>query len=141
MTHWKLELVRRLSFLLPFKGGKEQDKWVIFEVLPLKRGGFFVDLAAADGVDTSNTYVLEKTFAWSGICIEANPHLFKTLRKKRNCIIEDAAISDRVEDVRSEHFRRVARKFLPQIITAVLGNGTGRLGRRPAGQDRENDER
>ncbi len=33
MTQWKLALARRLSFLMPFQGGKEQDKWVIFNEL------------------------------------------------------------------------------------------------------------
>ncbi len=100
MMQWKLALVRRLGFLLPFKGGKEQDKWVIFDVLPLKRGGYFIDLAAADGVNTSNTYALEKVFGWTGICIEPNPGFLTRLRKRRNCIIEDAVVSDRIEDVR-----------------------------------------
>ncbi|MFC1799706.1 FkbM family methyltransferase [Candidatus Eisenbacteria bacterium] len=100
MMQWKLALVRRLSFLLPFKGGKEQDKWVIFDVLPLKRGGYFVDLAAADGVNTSNTYALEKVFGWTGICIEANPDFVNKLEKRRSCIIEDAVVSDRIEGVR-----------------------------------------
>jgi FkbM family methyltransferase len=100
MMPWKLAFLRSLSFAFPFKGGKEQDKWVIFDVLPLKRGGYFVDLAAADGVSTSNTYVLEKIFGWTGICIEPNPGFLPKLRKRRNCIIEDAVVSDRFENVK-----------------------------------------
>jgi FkbM family methyltransferase len=100
MAKWKSALIRGLSIVLPLKGGKEQDKWVIFDVLPLKRGGYFVDLAAADGVNTSNTYVLEKVFGWDGICIEPNPGFLRKLRKSRSCIIEDAVVSDTVGDVR-----------------------------------------
>ena len=53
-----------------FKGQKGQDRWVILEALPWLRRGFFLDLAAADGLTHSNTHVLEKWFGWRGICIE-----------------------------------------------------------------------
>lgn len=41
------------------------------------RGGFFLDIGAHDGIELSNTYVLEKKYNWSGICVEANPYSFK----------------------------------------------------------------
>jgi hypothetical protein len=37
-----------------------------------KKNGFFVDLAANDAVELSNTLSLEQTFNWKGLCIEAN---------------------------------------------------------------------
>ncbi len=83
----------------PFKGQKAQDKWVVFSVLPLKRKGFFLDLAAADGVSNSNTYVLEKIFGWSGICIEPNPRFLASLKKSRNCTVDGSVVSDRNERV------------------------------------------
>lgn len=84
----------------PFKGQKGQDKWVVFNALPFKRGGFFLDLAAADGVTHSNTYVLEKLFGWDGICIEPNPNSLRKLRKYRKCTIDDSVISDKNEKVK-----------------------------------------
>ena len=72
---------------------------MILEVLPFKRGGFFVDLAASNGFQSSNTYVLEKYFGWNGICIEPNPHFFAQLQKKRKCHLSDAVISDVEEEV------------------------------------------
>ncbi|MEI7685963.1 MAG: FkbM family methyltransferase [Planctomycetota bacterium] len=82
-----------------FKGQKAQDKWVILNVLPFKRRGFFLDLAAADGVEGSNSYVLEKLFGWRGICIEPNPGYFDALRKTRRCIADPSVISDRCETI------------------------------------------
>src|SRR5262245_43652313 len=90
MTGWsgRTEVVMRGLFgrlaarLRPsiFKGQKGQDRWVLMEVLRWQRGGFFLDLAAADGVTDSNTHVLERWFGWAGICIEPNPAFFAQLK-------------------------------------------------------------
>jgi FkbM family methyltransferase len=83
-----------------FKGQKGQDRWVILEVLPWKRRGFFLDLAAADGLTHSNTHVLEKWFGWTGICIEPNPRFFAELKSRRRCNVEQSVVSDRPERLR-----------------------------------------
>ncbi|MBT3877678.1 MAG: FkbM family methyltransferase [Candidatus Scalindua sp.] len=83
----------------PFKGQKNQDKWVIFTVLPFKRNGFFLDLAASDGVTHSNTLVLEKIFVWKGICVEPNPNFLLKLKKARNCIIDGSVVSNKRERI------------------------------------------
>lgn len=56
-----------------------QDKWV-HELIGDK--GYFIDVGAYDGIQTSNTYALELA-GWTGICIEANEDIFKTLCKNR----------------------------------------------------------
>ena len=75
-----------------YHGQKGQDRWIVEEVFPGKRGGFFVDLAATDGIKLSNTYVLEKRFGWTGIAIEPNPDSFALLRQNRSCICVNACI-------------------------------------------------
>ena len=69
-----------------------QDLWVL-EKTGFKRDGFFVEFGATDGVTLSNTWLLEKEFAWKGICAEPNPKFFEQLRKNRRCIVADACIS------------------------------------------------
>ena len=44
-----------------------------------KRNGYFVEAGASDGLDLSNTYLLEKEFGRSGICVEPIPEIFKRL--------------------------------------------------------------
>jgi hypothetical protein len=83
----------------PFKGQKGQDKWVIFTALPFKRNGYFLDLAAADGITHSNTFVLEKVFGWKGICVEPNPSYLSKLKKVRSCIVDGSVVSDKREKV------------------------------------------
>lgn len=48
-----------------------------------KRNGYFVEVGASDGIQLSNTYLLEKEFGWKGICVEALPEKFKQLCKNR----------------------------------------------------------
>lgn len=63
-----------------------QEQWVR-QYLNDKRNGFFVDVGAYDGIESSNTYFLEKELDWDGICIESNPHFYNKLvsaRKSKN---------------------------------------------------------
>ena len=58
-----------------------------------KEGGFFVDIGANDGIEFSNTFLLERKYEWKGICAEPNPEVFKLLVKNRpNSLCCDAAI-------------------------------------------------
>ena len=90
---------RACRHLTPFKSQKRQDWWVIQSVYAFKRGGFFVDLAAADGITHNNTYALEKLFGWKGICIEPNPEFVARLRRCRRCPVADVVVSGSDESV------------------------------------------
>ena len=68
-----------------------QDLWVL-EKLSWKKGGFFVEFGATDGVLLSNSWLLEKYFEWGGICAEPNPGLFERLQKNRCCTLSPACI-------------------------------------------------
>ena len=80
---------------LNFFGSKDQDSWVANEVFNHKRKGYFVDLAATNGLLENNTYVLEKFYDWKGIAIEPNRIFFSKLLKNRNCICVNKVISDK----------------------------------------------
>ena len=64
-----------------------QDLFVISE-LNLKQNGYFVEFGATNGVDLSNTFLLEKEFNWSGILAEPAKHWQVDLANNRNCNIE-----------------------------------------------------
>lgn len=68
-----------------------QDLWVL-EQLDWKRGGFFVEFGATDGVLLSNSWLLEKHFGWQGICAEPNPKLFARLQLNRRCKLSPACV-------------------------------------------------
>ncbi len=69
-----------------------QDLHVIQNIYNKKECGYFVDIGAYDGVNMSNTYLLEKNYNWKGICIEANPRYFDKLEKIRTSININTAI-------------------------------------------------
>lgn len=71
----------------------KQDEWVI-KTLSHKTEGVFLDIGAYDGIQTSNTYTLEKHYNWDGICIEANHDIYQRLVKNRNCINIYGAVSN-----------------------------------------------
>jgi len=54
-----------------------------YEKKGLKREGYFVDLACADGIHYSNTYFLEKYLNWKGLLIEPNPKFKESIIKNR----------------------------------------------------------
>jgi Methyltransferase FkbM domain len=75
-----------------------QDELVI-ALLGGKRNGYFIDLAANDAVDLSNTYALERHYGWDGVCIEPNPIYWHTL-SYRQCRVVGAVVGrDRNEQV------------------------------------------
>lgn len=86
--------VRKFGYVPQSLSDRGQDLWVIDEVFPGKTGGYFLELGAADGFSESNTYVLEKKYHWSGICIEPHPVLFDELvhKYKRSCICVPCAV-------------------------------------------------
>lgn len=53
-----------------------------------KREGFFVEFGATDGVELSNSYLLEKEFGWTGILAEPAVVWHKELHQNRDCHID-----------------------------------------------------
>jgi len=58
-----------------------------------KKSGFFIEIGASDGIENSNTYLLEKLNNWKGICVEPIPYRFESLCKNRpNSLCCDKAV-------------------------------------------------
>ena len=81
-----------------YKSQFEQDKHVL-DFYNGKKNGYFVEIGAYDGAESSNTFILEKEYNWSGICVECNPVYFEKLCFSRSCYKSNSAIynvNDRV---------------------------------------------
>lgn len=83
---------------MKFIGQKGQDEWIIDTIFKYKKEGYFVDLAASDGIKINNTLLLEKKLDWNGICIEPNPNFYKKLKTNRNCNVTDIVV-DKNNDI------------------------------------------
>lgn len=64
-----------------------QDLFVLF-MTNEKKGGYFVEFGATNGVTLSNSYLLEKSFGWDGILAEPARCWHAELKANRNCKIE-----------------------------------------------------
>jgi FkbM family methyltransferase len=68
-----------------------QDLFVLYE-LGYKRNGFFVEFGATNGVDLSNTHILEREFGWNGILAEPARGWHESLRRNRSCQIDELCV-------------------------------------------------
>lgn len=59
-----------------------------------RRGGFFLEAGANDGITQSNTLYFERYFGWTGILVEPSPRLARLCRTQRpHCNIEAVALA------------------------------------------------
>ena len=75
-----------------------QDLFVL-HLLNWKRKGYFVEFGATNGLELSNTYLLEKNFEWNGILSEPNPFWKNELIKNRKTNIDFNCIWKRTGDI------------------------------------------
>jgi FkbM family methyltransferase len=68
-----------------------QDLFVLSE-LGFKKNGFFVEFGATNGLDFSNTYLLEKIYNWRGILAEPAKCWHSTIIKNRSAYIENKCV-------------------------------------------------
>jgi FkbM family methyltransferase len=64
-----------------------QDLFVLHQS-GFKKRGYFVEFGATNGLDLSNSFLLEEEFAWSGILAEPARRWHKELRANRTCHVE-----------------------------------------------------
>ena len=58
-----------------------------------KNNGYFVEIGASDGIELSNTYLLETEYNWKGICVEPIPERYELLCKNRpNSLCSNKAV-------------------------------------------------
>jgi FkbM family methyltransferase len=68
-----------------------QDLFVLF-CLDGKRNGTFMEFGAADGVNLSNSFMLETHFGWNGILAEPAKDWHAKIRKARSAILETRCV-------------------------------------------------
>lgn len=78
---------------MEYKSQHKQDEFIV-NYFKGKQNGVFVDIGAHDGITLSNTYVLEKEFNWSGICVEPMHHEYVKCCENRNCVVYNCAVYD-----------------------------------------------
>ena len=69
-----------------------QDVHALHSVYKSKRDGYFVEVGAYDGIESSNTLLMEEDYGWKGVCVECSPSNYKKLRENRKCITYPYAV-------------------------------------------------
>lgn len=84
-------VISALQYLRLSRSQIRQDLFVLSQ-LSFKRGGFFVEFGATNGVDLSNSYLLEKEFGWKGILAEPARGWHADLKTNRSAAIETRCV-------------------------------------------------
>jgi FkbM family methyltransferase len=71
----------------------KQDLFALF--VNGKSPNYFVEFGACDGIETSNTYILEKTYGWTGILAEPAKYWHESLKNNRKCFIEEKCVANK----------------------------------------------
>jgi FkbM family methyltransferase len=81
-----------ITLLSKSKSQLKQDLFILSET-KYKREGYFVEFGATNGIDLSNTYLLETEFSWKGILAEpANAWKLKLHENRPNAFIETLCV-------------------------------------------------
>lgn len=72
-----------ISLLSKSRSQLRQDLFVLSERVHERKGGYFVEFGATNGIDLSNTYLLETEFSWTGILAEPARVWEKQLKTNR----------------------------------------------------------
>jgi hypothetical protein len=71
----------------PFKDHSQGQLGPILQLLNFPKNGYFIELAANDYESLSNSYDLEYSFNWTGLCIEPNPLYHQNILEHRKCTL------------------------------------------------------
>jgi FkbM family methyltransferase len=101
----------RLMRLAPkSKAQLRQDLFVLSQT-NFKRKGFFVDFGATNGIDLSNSFLLEAEFGWRGILAEPARCWHQRLRENRSGVVDTRCVwseSGRVLDFVETEFAELS---------------------------------
>jgi FkbM family methyltransferase len=89
------DMVGRMLDLVPRSRSQLRQDLFVLNELGYKKDGYFIEFGATNGIDLSNTYLLEKEFGWCGILAEPARCWHDALVQARTSIIETRCIWSR----------------------------------------------
>ena len=122
-----------ITLLSKSKSQLRQDLFILSET-EYKKGGYFVEFGATNGIDLSNTYLLETEFSWKGILAEpANIWKQKLHENRPNAFIETMCVW---KD--SNSLLTFNETDYPELSTLdIFSNNDGHINTRQAGKKYE----
>lgn len=83
---------KQIIDLLPYSKSQFRQDLFVLSQLDFKPKGYFVEFGATNGIDLSNTYLMEKQFGWAGILAEPASCWHPQLGVNRNVHIESKCV-------------------------------------------------
>ena len=74
-----------------------QDLLVLY-LLKQKKNGSFIEIGVGNGIDLSNTYLLEKKYNWTGILCEPDIRNFKNIKEFRSSKLIESLIDKKCDE-------------------------------------------
>jgi FkbM family methyltransferase len=108
-----------------------QDLWALW-VSGGKRGGYFVEVGAADGVNLSNSWLLEQEMSWRGLLAEPNPRFLDQLGAARSSPVCAKAVHS--QSGRSVEFITAKRGEFSRVAEITPDDGQDEARLRGAGR-------
>lgn len=73
----------------------KQDYYLYkFHFSKLRRRGNYLDVAANEAMEISNTFFFDRCLGWHGLCIEPNAHYLEALHRQRSCALLPTCVGD-----------------------------------------------
>jgi FkbM family methyltransferase len=108
-----LESLRKALWYFPESRSQYRQDLFVLTQLNFKTEGYFVEFGATNGIDISNTYLLEKRFGWTGILAEPAAVWHAELERNRCANIEKRCVW--AESDKSLLFNEVERAGLSTL--------------------------
>jgi len=86
------DLILRSSIAEGHSKAQLKQDIIVLLATNFKKNGFFVEFGATNGIDLSNTYLLEKSYNWKGILAEPAKVWRNDLLKNRNVSIDFSCV-------------------------------------------------
>jgi len=87
--------LKQLLLLSPKSKSQIRQDLFVLSALNFKKNGYFVEFGATNGIDLSNTWLLEKSFDWNGILAEPAKIWLADLHKNRTAKIDERCVWER----------------------------------------------
>ncbi len=84
-------IIQSLRFICSSKSQIKQDIFALSELKSLS-GGFFIEFGATNGINRSNTWMMEKVLHWEGILAEPARCWHHDLKINRGCKIDNRCV-------------------------------------------------
>lgn len=95
--------------LFPGSHSQSGQESLVLSLLNEAKGGTYLEIGAWDGIDLSNTYLLENEYNWKGVALDIERKYVKRYRKTRKnpCVLANALEIDYKELLNKHEFPNI----------------------------------